>query len=43
MQSHQKNAENGTSALPKARRVAARAMPYRAKGRKIGDPGASPS
>jgi hypothetical protein len=31
MQSHQKNAENGTFALPKARRVADRAMPCRAK------------
>src|SRR6266705_1535459 len=38
MQSHQKNAVIGTFALPKARRVAARAMPCCAKGRKIGDP-----
>jgi hypothetical protein len=43
MQSHQKNAEKWTFALAKARRVADRAMSCRAKGRKIGDPGASPS
>jgi hypothetical protein len=43
MQFHQKNAENGTFALPNARRVAYRAMSCRAKGRKIGDPRASPS
>jgi hypothetical protein len=43
MKSHQKNANDGTFALPEARFVADRSRPCRAKGRKIGDSDASPS